>query len=294
MYVCTSGLTRKRRIRTHNELKAQNLYTHAQAAWCSKVLQPTQSCIRSHKPINAQKPYNLRKAADIAQSLVQTCANAVQLTQIHIQLRTQTNIDIFEQNNKYILSIVSRSKKGKCTNKSRRINGKGTAIVTRGRWYERPVSAHRSIQLGFNSHQAKNPHLDHPKNHIDVLRARPAIALGLTGNNITTGPNQYRFTWILLDGEALIVFNLKPTELCHETVTKPSFSNESCRYLFWSKIVSLQAEALHLLQNGETLQAHHNKVCGIGLWYKFNDGTDATPIWWKPTTGLIWSGGFSR
>ena len=113
MYVCTSGLTRKRRIRTHNELKAQNLYTHAQAAWCSKVLQPTQSCIRSHKPINAQKPYNLRKAADIAQSLVQTCANAVQLTQIHIQLRTQTNIDIFEQNNKYILSIVSRSKKDK-------------------------------------------------------------------------------------------------------------------------------------------------------------------------------------
>ena len=36
--------------------------------------------------------------------------------------------------------------------------------------------------------------LDHPKNLIEVLRARLAIAQGLTGNNITTGPNQYRFT----------------------------------------------------------------------------------------------------
>ena len=31
--------------------------------------------------------------------------------------------------------------------------------------------------------------LDHPKNLIEVLRARLAIAQGLTGNNITTGPN---------------------------------------------------------------------------------------------------------
>ena len=33
--------------------------------------------------------------------------------------------------------------------------------------------------------------LDHPKNLIEVLRARLVIAQGLTGNNITTGPNQY-------------------------------------------------------------------------------------------------------
>ena len=33
--------------------------------------------------------------------------------------------------------------------------------------------------------------LDHPKNLIKVLRARLAISQGLTGNNITTGPNQY-------------------------------------------------------------------------------------------------------
>ena len=60
--------------------------------------------------------------------------------------------------------------------------------------------------------------LDHPKNLIGVLRARLAIAQGLTGNNITTGPNQYRFTRTFLDGEALRIFNLKSTELRHKTV----------------------------------------------------------------------------
>ena len=55
--------------------------------------------------------------------------------------------------------------------------------------------------------------LDHPKNLIEVLRARLAISKGLTGNNITTGPNQYRFTRTILDGEALRIFDLKLTEL---------------------------------------------------------------------------------
>ena len=32
--------------------------------------------------------------------------------------------------------------------------------------------------------------LGHPKNLIEVLRAMLEIAQGLTGNNITTGPNQ--------------------------------------------------------------------------------------------------------
>ena len=36
----------------------------------------------------------------------------------------------------------------------------------------------------------KIPILDHPKNLIKVLRARLAIEKGITGNNITTGPNQ--------------------------------------------------------------------------------------------------------
>ena len=42
--------------------------------------------------------------------------------------------------------------------------------------------------------------LDHPKSLIKVLCARLAIGQGLTGNNIKTGPNQYRFTWTFLDG----------------------------------------------------------------------------------------------
>ena len=44
------------------------------------------------------------------------------------------------------------------------------------------------------------------------------IALGLTGNIITTRPNQYRFTRNFLDGEALHILDLKSTELRHKTV----------------------------------------------------------------------------
>ena len=53
--------------------------------------------------------------------------------------------------------------------------------------------------------------LYHPKNLIEVLRARLAIKKGLTGNAITTGSNQYRFTRTFLDGEALRIFILKAT-----------------------------------------------------------------------------------
>ena len=60
--------------------------------------------------------------------------------------------------------------------------------------------------------------LDHPKNLIEVLRARLTIYQGLTGNNITTELNQYLFTRTFLDGEALHIFDLKSTELRHETV----------------------------------------------------------------------------
>ena len=61
--------------------------------------------------------------------------------------------------------------------------------------------------------------LDHPKNLIEVIPARLAISQVLTGENITTGPNQYRFTQTFLDGEALCIFDLKSTELCHKTVS---------------------------------------------------------------------------
>ena len=39
----------------------------------------------------------------------------------------------------------------------------------------------------------KNRILDHPKNLLEVLSARLAITHSLTGNNITTGPNQLFF-----------------------------------------------------------------------------------------------------
>ena len=60
--------------------------------------------------------------------------------------------------------------------------------------------------------------LNHPNNLTEVLRARLDIEKGLAGNDITTGPNQYRFTRTFLDGEALRIFDLKSTELVQETV----------------------------------------------------------------------------
>ena len=65
----------------------------------------------------------------------------------------------------------------------------------------------------------KNRILDHPKKIIEVLRARLVIVQGLTVNNITTVPNQYRFTRTFLDGEVLLIFDLKLTELRHKTVS---------------------------------------------------------------------------
>ena len=53
--------------------------------------------------------------------------------------------------------------------------------------------------------------LDHPKNLIEVLRARLAIKKGLICNAITTGPYKYCFTRTFLDGEALRTFDLKAT-----------------------------------------------------------------------------------
>ena len=60
--------------------------------------------------------------------------------------------------------------------------------------------------------------LDHLKNLVEVLRASFAIVQGLTWNNITTGPKQYRFTRTFLYGEALRIFDLKSAEERHETI----------------------------------------------------------------------------
>ena len=46
----------------------------------------------------------------------------------------------------------------------------------------------------------KNRILDHQKNLLEVLRVSLAISQGLTDNNITTGPNQYRFIRTFVDG----------------------------------------------------------------------------------------------
>ena len=60
--------------------------------------------------------------------------------------------------------------------------------------------------------------IDQPKNFLEVLHARLAISQGLTVNDITTVPNQYRFTETFLNGEALRVFDLKATEFHQEMV----------------------------------------------------------------------------
>ena len=60
--------------------------------------------------------------------------------------------------------------------------------------------------------------LEHPQNLLEVLYTRLTISQGLTGIDITTGPNQYRFTHTFLNGEALRVFGLKAVGLWHKTV----------------------------------------------------------------------------
>ena len=60
--------------------------------------------------------------------------------------------------------------------------------------------------------------LDHPKKLVEVIHAKLVIAPGLTGNNITTGPNQYCFNQTSPDGEVLRIFHLKSTEFFHKNI----------------------------------------------------------------------------
>ena len=81
--------------------------------------------------------------------------------------------------------------------------------------------------------------LDYPKNLIKVLRASITICQVITGNNTKTGPNQYRFTRTLLDGEALRIFDLKSTELRHETVANLTIvMNHVVTYFFSNECLS--------------------------------------------------------
>ena len=89
--------------------------------------------------------------------------------------------------------------------------------------------------------------LDHQKNVIEDLRVKLVIVHHLTGNKIITGPNQYRFTQIFLDGEALRIFVFKLNGLRHENVANLILVMDHVVNYFGPKRVYLQAEALHLL-----------------------------------------------
>ena len=115
-------------------------------------------------------------------------------------------------------SWFDKNKKGKCTHKSWRLNNKGTASVTGRRWLCKLLVCTDPTNEDSTRVKQKIRILDHPKNLLDVPCARLKIDQGLTGNNITMGPNQYRFTQTFLDGEVLRIFDLKSTELRHETV----------------------------------------------------------------------------
>ena len=99
-----------------------------------------------------------------------------------------------------------------------RLNGKGTAIVTRGRRRARTSSADRSVQWGFNSHQAKNPHFGSSEKPYRGSIGKDRDCPGVKWEQHYNGSNQYRFTRTFIDGEALRIFDLKSTELRHENV----------------------------------------------------------------------------
>ena len=83
----------------------------------------------------------------------------------------------------------------------------------------RKLSVHTDPANEDSTHIKKNSHFGPPKNLLEVLRTMLVITQGLTVNNITMGPNQYRFTRTFLDGEVLRIFDLKLTELRCKTVS---------------------------------------------------------------------------
>ena len=141
-----------------------------------------------HKPLKAKKLYNLRKAAYVHTSrltrksrttysnpltfrkVVHKCApNPYNLWKPHTiahpdcyrRLRKNQQVDFkrhdMQQERQVHTSSLwlEKNNKGKFTYKSQRLNGKVSSIVNRGRWPPQTVSAHRFIQWGFNSRQAK-------------------------------------------------------------------------------------------------------------------------------------------
>ena len=179
---------------------------------------------RAHKPYKyAKNPYNLRKAA--------------YRTQKPYNLRTQTDTSILKKSarnkNKNSLRVMAHGEQVKFTRVNRYWTKarKVTAPISLEDLLEKEVQSSiedRNIRvLSVLADPANEDSTcikrnirifgDH-KNLIDVLCARLVIEQGITKNNITMGPNQYHFTKTFLDGEALRIFDLKSTELSHETV----------------------------------------------------------------------------
>ena len=149
-----------------------------------------------------QKPYNLRKAAYIMQTLY--------------NLRTPTAIAISKnKQGDFFLKRNGTQREGKSTQvnrdwkKSRKL--KSLISFENLMVKELPLSVEDGdIPTNEDSTRIKQKIriLDHPKNLIEVLNARLAISQGLNGNNIKTGTNQYRFTRTFLNGEAFRIFDL--------------------------------------------------------------------------------------
>ena len=155
----------------HKPFRAHKTYTYANTALCAKDV-----FVRTHRLMRKRctsyaKPYTYAQAGWRANVLHSTqsrlhCKKSVQPTHPDYYSGLE---QINKKNRQWELQLhtsqpwLEKIKKGKCTNKYQRLNGKGTSIVTRGRWNSRAVSAHRSDQWGLNSHQAKNPHFGSSK-----------------------------------------------------------------------------------------------------------------------------------
>ena len=87
--------------------------------------------------------------------------------------------------------------------------------------------------------------LDNPTRIIEVLQATVIIKAGVTGNNVTTGPNQYAYWRQCLAGEALRKFNEFATNVGNETSNNLVLVEQRLVSEFTTKDV-LSREARHI------------------------------------------------
>ena len=169
--------------------------------------------IRTHKLLNTQKLYNLRKAIYVRTSRLTrkrptTYAKTLRLQKCCTTYATRL-LQMSRTKNKkwkiYILSVMACSKKDKSTRvnhywtKSRKVNAPislGDLMVKElsssledGEIREMSVLTYSTNEDSTRIKQ-KIRIVDNPKNLIEVIRARLTISQRLTGKNITTGPNQ--------------------------------------------------------------------------------------------------------